>query len=70
MLCTEEDTLLLRHLWFSDIGQKARMGSAALGVLHSCLHEAQFAVYGVADFAGVSVVLAIVLPPADWAQGE
>lgn len=70
MLCTEEDTLLLRHLWFSDIGQKARMGSAALGVVHSCLHEAQFAVYGVTDIHCVGVILSVILPPADWAQGE
>ena len=46
------------------------MGRAALGVVQSGIGEAQIAVYGIAHFAGVGVVLAVVLPPANGAQGE
>lgn len=46
------------------------MGGAALGVVHSCLREAEIAVYGVADVGGIGVILAIVLPPTDRAQTE
>jgi hypothetical protein len=59
-----EVTLLLRHLWFPNIREEAGMGRAALRIVHSGLAEAQFAVYGVSDFGGVSVLLSIVLPPA------
>ncbi|HMG84126.1 MAG TPA: hypothetical protein VK574_00195 [Terracidiphilus sp.] len=40
------------------------MGSAALGVVHTGLVEAQLAVYGVPDVGGVGILLAIILPPA------
>jgi hypothetical protein len=62
--CTVEGTLLLRHLRFSHVGQKPRVGGAALGIVHSGRAQAQFAVYGVSDIGGVSVFLSIVLPPA------
>jgi hypothetical protein len=68
--CTVEGTLLLRHLWFSHVRQKAGVRGAALGIVHSGFIEAQFAVYGVSDIGGVGVFLSIVLPPADRAQGE
>jgi hypothetical protein len=67
---TGEGTLLLRHLWFSDIRQKPRVRGAALGIVHSGLSEAQFAIYGVSDIGGVDVLLSVVFAPADRAQGE
>lgn len=63
-LCTVEVTLLLRHLWFSHVGQKPGMGGAAPGIVHTGPVEAEIAVYGVSDLGSVCVLLAIVLPPA------
>jgi len=59
-----EVTLLLRHPWFPNIREEAGVGGAALGIVHPGLAEAQFAVYGVSDLGGVSILLSIVLPPA------
>jgi hypothetical protein len=65
-----KDTLLFGRLGFANIGQKTRMGSAALGVVDSCLFEAELAVDGEANFRGVIVFLAVILPPADRAKHE
>jgi len=46
------------------------MGGAAMGVLLPGFAQAEGAVHGQADFTGVRVLLAVVLPPADRAQGE
>ena len=70
VFCTVEVTLLLVDLWFPHIGQKPGVGGAALGIVHSGLVEAQFAVYGVADLGGVRVLLAVIFPPADRTQGQ
>jgi hypothetical protein len=67
---TGEGTLLVRHLRFSYIGKKPRVRGAALGIVHSGLIEAQFAVYGVSDIRGAGVLLSVVFPPSDRAQGE
>ena len=62
---TGEGTLLVRHLRFSYIGKKPRVRGAALGIVHSGLIEAQFAVYGVSDIRGAGVLLSVVFPPSD-----
>ena len=54
----------------ADIGQKARMGGAALGVVGARIVQAQGSIDGEAHIGGVFVLLAIVLPPADRAQGQ
>ena len=59
---------MLRDLGFSHVGQKTRMGGAALGVVHPCFGKAEFAVYGVVDLQGIVILLPIVLPPANRAQ--
>ena len=46
------------------------MSGAALGVVHAGLGEAEFAVYGVSNFEGIGIFLAVILPPADRAQGQ
>jgi hypothetical protein len=46
------------------------MRSAALGVVGPRLFEAELAVDGEANFRGVIVFLAVVLPPADRAKLE
>lgn len=68
--CTAQVTLLLRDLWFANVGEEPGVGGAALGVVHSGLGEAEFAVYGVSDFRSIGVFLAVVLPPADRTQGQ
>lgn len=60
-----EVTLLLRHLWFPHIRQEPVVRGAALGIVHSGFVEAKVTIYGVPDFGGISILLAIVLPPAD-----
>jgi hypothetical protein len=65
-----KDTLLFGRLRLANIGQKARMGSAALSVVGARLFEAELAVDGEANFRGVIVFLAVVLPPADRAKLE
>ncbi len=63
-----KDTLLFGRLGLANIGQETRMGSAALGVVGSRLFEAELAVDGEANFRGIAVFLAVVLPPADGAK--
>jgi hypothetical protein len=65
-----KDTLLFGRLGLANVGQKARMRSAALGVVGSRLFEAELAVHGEANFRGVIVFLTVVLPPADRAKLE
>lgn len=63
--CTAGGTLLLGDLRLAHVREKTRVGGTAPGVVEPGFGEAQFAVYGVADFCGVGVFLAVVLPPAD-----
>jgi hypothetical protein len=46
------------------------MGGSALSVVLAGFVQAEGAIDGEADFAGVFVFLAVVLPPADRAQAE
>jgi len=46
------------------------VGGAAKRIMLAGLLEAELAVHGEADFGGVLVLLAIVLPPADRAQRQ
>jgi len=46
------------------------MGGAALGVIGAGFFEAKLAVDGEANFGGVAIFLAVVLPPADGAKLE
>jgi len=41
-----------------------------MGVVLTGLAEAELTVHGEADLGGIVVLLAIVLPPADRAQGQ
>jgi hypothetical protein len=63
-------TLLLSDLGLANVSKESRMGGAALGVVGTGFVQAEGAVDGEADIAGVFVFLAVVLPPADWAQAE
>jgi hypothetical protein len=65
-----KDTLLFGRLGLANIGQKAGMRSAAMGVVGSRFFEAELAVDGEANFRGVIVFLAVVFPPADRAKLE
>jgi hypothetical protein len=46
------------------------MGRAALGKVGAGLGQAEGSIHRQPDFRGVAVLLAIVLPPADGAQGQ
>ena len=52
------------------MGQKAGMGRAAMSVVIAGFVEAELAVHRHTHFAGVIVLLAVVLPPADRAQRQ
>ena len=67
---TLKGTLLLGDLGLTNVRQEAGMGRATLRVVLAGFVQAQGAVHGQAHFAGVSVLLAIVLPPADRAQRQ
>jgi hypothetical protein len=69
-ICTAEDTLLLRDLWFPNVRQEAGVCCAALGIVHSRRIEAQFPIYGVPDIRRVDVLLPIVFPPADRTEAQ
>jgi hypothetical protein len=43
---------------------------AAPGVVQASLRQAKFTIYGVPNFEGVAVFLAVILPPADRAQSH
>ena len=49
---------------------ETRMGCAALAVMHPRLRQAERAVDGQVDVAGVFVFLTVILPPAHGAQQE
>jgi hypothetical protein len=57
-------------LGLTNVRKKPGMSSAAMGIVHTGFVQAEGAVDGQADFAGVFVLLAVVLPPADRAQTQ
>ena len=59
---------MLGCVGFAHIGQKSRVGRAAVRVVLAGFCEAELAVHGKTDFKRVGVVLTVVLPPADWAE--
>jgi hypothetical protein len=63
-------TLLLSDLGLANVSKKSRMCGAALGVVGTGFVQAESAVDGEADLAGVFVFLAVILPPANRAQAE
>ncbi len=63
-------TLLFGVLGLAHVAEETGMGCAALGVVIAGLFEAELAIYGEADVAGVVVFLAIVFPPANGAKAE
>lgn len=54
----------------SNIGQKTRVGGSACGVVKAGLSQTEGAIDGHAHVGRVFVFLAVILPPADRAQGE
>lgn len=60
-------TLLFVDLGLTNVTDEAGVGGAALEVVVPGFPEAELAVHGQADFGRVAVLLAIVLPPTDWA---
>ena len=46
------------------------MRGAAPRIVHSSLVEAKVAIYGVPDFGGIRILLAVVLPPANRTERE
>ena len=67
---TGDDTLLLRDLWFANVGKESGVGGAALRKVHPRLAEAQLSIYGVANVGCIGIFLTIVFPPADRTQGK
>ena len=56
---------MLCGLGLAHIGEKARMGRAALKKVLARLVQAELAVDRQARLAGILILLAVVLPPAD-----
>jgi len=46
------------------------MGRAAMGVVGASLGQAEGTIHGQTDIRGIVVLLAVILPPADGAQGQ
>ena len=63
-------TLLLSVMGLTDVREESRVGCAALGIMFTGFVEAEGAVHGQADFAGIFVFLAVVFPPADGAETQ
>lgn len=59
---------MLFRFGLADIRQKARMRGANLREIGSRLVKAQLAIYRKANFFGIRIFLAVVLPPADGTQ--
>ena len=64
-VCTGNDTLLLRDLWFAHVSHKWRMGCPAPGVVQTHFNKTPVAVYGVPDLVSIAILLPIVFPPAN-----
>jgi len=62
--------LLLGKLGLAHVGKESGMGRAALGKMGAGLDQAEGSVHCQADLGGVAVLLAVILPPADGAQGQ
>jgi len=67
---TAKGTLLFSDLGLTDVRKEPGVGGAAMGVMLPGFAQAEGAVHGQADFTGVRVLLAVVLPPADRAQPQ
>jgi len=52
----------------TDVREESRVGCAALGIMLAGFIEAESAVHRQANFVGIGVFLAVVFPPADWAE--
>jgi hypothetical protein len=63
-------TLLLGGLGLANVGEESGMGGAALSIVGTGFVQAERAVDGEPDIAGVLVFLAIVFPPAHRAQTQ
>jgi hypothetical protein len=61
---------LFNGLGFTNIREEAGMSRAAVGKVLAGFVQAERAVDGEADFGGILVLLAIVLPPANWAKSK
>jgi hypothetical protein len=61
---------LLRTLRLANVWNEPGVGSSALSKVLPCLVEAQLPVHGQADFRGILVFLAVVLPSAHRAQRQ
>lgn len=46
------------------------MGRTAMRIVLARFIQAESAIHGQADIRGISVLLAIIFPPAHWAQPE
>lgn len=51
-----------------DVADEAGMGGAAQFIILTGLTQAQVAIHGGVDRGGVVGILAVILPPADWAE--
>lgn len=62
--------LKVRRQWLANVRKEPGMGRTASEVECARLVKAEVAVHRQADIGGVRILLPIVLPPADRAQGE
>jgi len=62
--------LLLSELGLANVGKESGMGRAALGEMRAGFGQAEGAVYRQPDFRRIFVLLPVVLPPANRAQGQ
>lgn len=62
---TAKGTLLLSVMRLTNVREEPGVGCAAVGKMHAGFIQAEGAVHGEADIAGVCVLLAIVFPPAN-----
>jgi hypothetical protein len=62
--------LKLCSLGLAHIREKARVGRAALKKVLAGFVQAELAVYRHARLAGILILLAVVLPPADWTKRQ
>jgi hypothetical protein len=63
-------SLKLCSLGLAHIRKKARVGRAALNKVLAGFVQAELAVYRHVRLAGVLILLAVVLPPADWTKRQ
>lgn len=67
---TPKGTLLLGVPWFAHVWKKAGIGGPKPRKVVAGLAQAQRTIDGMPDFAGVGVLLAVILPPANGAKSQ